>query len=375
MMGRWLYIALLRLHPRAFRERFGDEMIHIFDEEGRGPSSTALLLDGVNSLFRQWVRRPARQQPSLSMASPVTPPGVPVFQTFESYSIRRGALVNGVVLSIVLFGVVNFSISKAGVRFPQPLIGAKYPRPTVLPMERSSIAEREATTDIKVASPPVDPLYELAGVYFKIIRVLYVLDANQDRDISEWEIVTAASPLKRLDLDRDGKLSAEECGFSMEPDPTLVIDPAFVRRARLEFMRGNPVLAALDADHSGEISADEIENSSLALRGLDRNHDGALTPVELLPVAIDNRVTLIMSRIDTDRDRSISPRERASEFAQPLRELLERADRNGDGVVTSRELSQEVQLRDEMKRQREKALGSAGFTKIRRDGSRQGGNR
>ena len=48
-------------------------------------------------------------------------------------------------------------------------------------------------------------------------------------------------------------------------------------------MRLNPVLAALDADHDGEISADEIKNSSAALRTLDQNRDGRLTPDEVLP--------------------------------------------------------------------------------------------
>jgi EF hand len=48
-------------------------------------------------------------------------------------------------------------------------------------------------------------------------------------------------------------------------------------------MRLNPVLAALDADHDGEISADEIKNSAAALRTLGKTHDGSLTPDELLP--------------------------------------------------------------------------------------------
>src|SRR4051812_42785877 len=38
-----------------------------------------------------------------------------------------------------------------------------------------------------------------------------------------------------------------------------------------------PVLAALDADGDGELSASEIDNAAVALRTLDRNKDGKLT--------------------------------------------------------------------------------------------------
>ena len=56
-----------------------------------------------------------------------------------------------------------------------------------------------------------------------------------------------------------------------------------MERARREFMRANPALNALDADHSGDIPASEITRSSVALRKLDLNGDGRLTPNELIP--------------------------------------------------------------------------------------------
>ena len=45
-----------------------------------------------------------------------------------------------------------------------------------------------------------------------------------------------------------------------------------------------PVLAALDADKDGVISAAEIDNASAALRKLDRNRDGKLSGEELRPM-------------------------------------------------------------------------------------------
>ena len=46
---------------------------------------------------------------------------------------------------------------------------------------------------------------------------------------------------------------------------------------------GNPVIAALDANHDGEIDATEINNAPAALRKLDKNGDGKLTRDELRP--------------------------------------------------------------------------------------------
>jgi hypothetical protein len=44
-----------------------------------------------------------------------------------------------------------------------------------------------------------------------------------------------------------------------------------------------PLLRALDADHDGEISAEEIANASAALSTLDANGDGVLTRDEIAP--------------------------------------------------------------------------------------------
>ncbi len=45
-----------------------------------------------------------------------------------------------------------------------------------------------------------------------------------------------------------------------------------------------PLHAALDADADGVISAAEMQNAANALKGLDQNGDGELTPDELRPI-------------------------------------------------------------------------------------------
>jgi hypothetical protein len=55
-MAARLYRWLVRLHPPAFRERYGAEMLCVYDEADCG-ERPRLLADGVISLVRQWVVR------------------------------------------------------------------------------------------------------------------------------------------------------------------------------------------------------------------------------------------------------------------------------------------------------------------------------
>ena len=55
-MRRSLYRILIALHPVRFRDRFGDEMLCIFDEAGRD-RAPRLFADAVLSLLRQWLLR------------------------------------------------------------------------------------------------------------------------------------------------------------------------------------------------------------------------------------------------------------------------------------------------------------------------------
>jgi hypothetical protein len=53
-MSRLLYRALLAVHPPAFRRRFADEMLYIFDQTG---AKWRLFSDAFLSLGRQWLLR------------------------------------------------------------------------------------------------------------------------------------------------------------------------------------------------------------------------------------------------------------------------------------------------------------------------------
>ena len=56
-MIRALYRLLIRLHPPAFRERFAQEMLWIFEEAENVWGGGSLLRDAIVSLLRQWLIR------------------------------------------------------------------------------------------------------------------------------------------------------------------------------------------------------------------------------------------------------------------------------------------------------------------------------
>lgn len=56
-MIRKLYRCLVWLHPVAFRMRFEDEMLYIFDEARDAWGMASLFSDASVSLVRQWLLR------------------------------------------------------------------------------------------------------------------------------------------------------------------------------------------------------------------------------------------------------------------------------------------------------------------------------
>jgi len=296
-MMRDLYRWLIGLHPRFFRERFAEEMLGIFDHVSGPRARAALFGDALVSLFRQWVFRPEFRQPAIIAAAPSGTPDIPIFRSLDDYSPRPAALFHGAFLSVAALCGVVLAIGHAGSGRRIFLIGAHQPSPHIFPLDLSSFEEGDLNTVVAIGAEAEDPWQAFAAAYFKIVLVLGALDSDRDLIISTREIVAAPAALRKLDIDHDGKLSPEECGFSLGGDSER-LDPQFIKNAQLEFMRANPALAALDADHDGEISAAEISNGAAALRTLDKNGDKNLSPREVLPDRTANEAGLILSRLD-----------------------------------------------------------------------------
>jgi Ca2+-binding EF-hand superfamily protein len=115
------------------------------------------------------------------------------------------------------------------------------------------------------------------------------LDADYDGVISAGEIASAASSLRVLDTNADGKLSDAELHPAPPADarrpsspPPPPADGGGQTRAQRPHPR-DPIMTALDTDGDGELSAVEIANAPASLKKLDKNGDGQLTPDEFRP--------------------------------------------------------------------------------------------
>jgi Ca2+-binding EF-hand superfamily protein len=353
----------------------------------------------ISTAIREWARQSDAPEPQLAAgAAPGIFDSVPAFYTCEPYFPRRSALLHGGILSLAVFGVASAAF-EYGVshRLFDTSLSSFQPANQVQFIETGEsgfvafgrslatsadgvltliLGEQPATASIDLkpvlAKPgglwsnllwllrvrphlrsgefrvqgfthtlPEEPQRDYASVYFQVMPVLRILDADGDHIISAAEIANAPAALSSLDRNHDGKLSPEECGQTFGDSPVYA---QVQERARLEFMRFHPVLAALDANHDGEISASEIQNAAASLKTLDKNGDGKLTQDEALPDPVANAVFFVM-RLDANRDGRISKDERSGELARRYRELLDTADQNKDGVVTKDELTNEIRRR------------------------------
>jgi EF hand len=102
---------------------------------------------------------------------------------------------------------------------------------------------------------------------------MQVLDANTNHIIDADEIANATAALKTLDKNGDGQLTLDEL---LGPPP-----PGF--GGGTNHPPVPPIIAAIDTNHDGVIDADELANAPAALRTLDKNGDGQLTPDEFAP--------------------------------------------------------------------------------------------
>jgi hypothetical protein len=134
-----------------------------------------------------------------------------------------------------------------------------------------------------------------------------VLDANHDGIISADEIAAAPEALKKLDKNGDGQLTQDELrpqrppppqdgnggdqggpppgqGDGQHDGPPPGPPPGEGNGGNGDFHPPvPPLMAALDTNGDGILSADEIANTSASLLKLDKNGDGQLTPDEYRP--------------------------------------------------------------------------------------------
>ena len=123
-MLRRLYRCALRLHPSRFRRRFGEEMLYIFDQQKGTRAALGVMLDCVLSLLRQWTLRP-QIETELAASSLRSPAGdhVPLFESLDPFQPSASAIINGALLSLMLFYMTVFAVPYSwshvlNLRFP-----------------------------------------------------------------------------------------------------------------------------------------------------------------------------------------------------------------------------------------------------------------
>ena len=108
--------------------------------------------------------------------------------------------------------------------------------------------------------------------------ILSTLDKDKNKEISADEITAAPSALVALDKNHDGKISEDEVspqradGGEQGNRPRARRGPGMMRMLKAS--------SALDADESGTIEDAEIKNAAAALKKLDENNDGKLVEDE-----------------------------------------------------------------------------------------------
>ena len=332
MLNR-IFRLLLGLYPAAYRSTFGREMASVFqlaqaDACARGfvrgfafcaREFGGLALGAVHAWARQ---SDVRAEPSLTPA----PDGVPTFHTCEDYFPRRSALIEGGILTLAFFSAVTaafeYGVNHRIFRLPmgsgQEAVASQFietGEATLSAFGKSMVSSDSAPVVPGLGKQPAISAIDvrlaarsLGEAWSNLARLLRVrpqirlvtpaaMPATELRGF-EAAYFRTMPVVAALDADHNGVISAAEIAnapavlrsLDANHDGKLSAEECGAlasagSNAALAYMRFHPVLAALDADHDGEISAQEIENAPAALKTLDRNHDGKLTIDEIVPKA------------------------------------------------------------------------------------------
>lgn len=129
----------------------------------------------------------------------------------------------------------------------------------------------------------------------EMVKTLMAFDADGDGKLSKAELPERFRGIfDRADENHDGFLTADEirkvaAAQAAPPEsagPGGRGGPEGGRggpRGEMNFIRMDPILAAVDTDGDGVLSAEEIRNAAVAVRKLDKDGDGKVSREEAMP--------------------------------------------------------------------------------------------
>ena len=128
------------------------------------------------------------------------------------------------------------------------------------------------------------------------VKTYLAFDKDGDGKLTRDEVPERMQGIfERGDANHDGVLTTDELramARTQQPAAGMRGEREAGRRAETEgrggrgpagMMRMDPIFNALDTDHDGSLSGDEITNAAAALKALDKNQDGKLTEEEVRP--------------------------------------------------------------------------------------------
>ncbi len=117
------------------------------------------------------------------------------------------------------------------------------------------------------------------------VKTLMAFDANGDGKLSRSELPERLQGVfDRGDENHDGFLTPEEIrkmAAAQAPPPESPRPGG--RGGEMNFIRMDPILAAIDTNGDGVISAEELRNAPDSIRKLDKDGDGKVTREEAAP--------------------------------------------------------------------------------------------
>ena len=227
-MLRIIYVWLLRLHPSAFKQRFADEMLCIFDQTRASQTAKSkvwmafrLLGDGALSLARQWTRV-APPEEATSLASDVaTANTLPVFCSLPSFKPRPGAMIYGAALSLTAFWIVFFALRyslthRAAIVLPVESYAAESPRDDSSPSSSGGFQLPSVTTYDNQTEAHPENVFDRGEASRPSTAEPVMLVPGTESGIEPATNPAVATPPQRNSVPRTGRLSRP--GIETAPD-------------------------------------------------------------------------------------------------------------------------------------------------------------